>query len=102
MKTIAKLRESDTGGSAEVKRIAMLLSVVALMVVMLAMGVAPAFAAKNEYNCRVSSTYKHSTITHFVTTGTYYDRNGDGIYCAYQNYSTLDWTYADNHPKVIE
>jgi hypothetical protein len=45
MKTIAKPRESDKGGRAEVKRIAMLLSVVALMVVMMAMGVSPAFAA---------------------------------------------------------
>ena len=45
MKKIAKLRESDTGGRAKVKRVAILLSVVALMVVMMAMSVAPAFAA---------------------------------------------------------
>jgi len=83
------------------KRIVVLLSVVALMIVMLAMGVAPAFAAKNEYNCR-AQTDKHSTITHFVTAGTYYDRNGDGIYCAYQSYRTGAWTYADNHPALIE
>ena len=61
MKTIAKLRENDTGGRAKVKRIAMLLSVVALMVVMLAMSVAPAFA-KSTYTCQ-SQYGTHSGVS---------------------------------------
>jgi hypothetical protein len=38
------------------RRILMLLSVVALMVVMLAMSVAPAFAAKPTYFCTLTNT----------------------------------------------
>ena len=65
MKTIAKLRESDTGGRAEVKRIAILLSVVALMVGMMAMSVAPAFAAWDVANgaCRTGSFLYYITGT---------------------------------------
>jgi hypothetical protein len=80
MKTIAKLRESDTGGRAKVKRIAMLLSVVALMVVMMAMSVAPAFAAWDAEGgqCRTGDG--------ITTVGSYppfvkLDRNGDGAVC---------------------
>ena len=61
MKTRAKLRESDTGGGAKVKRIVMLLSVAALMVVMMAMSVAPAFATST-YTCQ-SQYGTHSGVS---------------------------------------
>jgi hypothetical protein len=82
------------------KRILVLLSVVALMVVMLAMSVAPAFAAKDAYNCRTSDRY--ATYAETILNGIPPDRNGDGIYCVYVNYNTGKATYADNHPVLVE
>ncbi len=61
MKTRAKLRDSDTGGRAKVKRIVMLLSVAALMVVMMAMSVAPPFATST-YTCQ-SQYGTHSGVS---------------------------------------
>jgi hypothetical protein len=82
------------------KRILMLLSVVALMVVMLAMSVAPAFAAKDEFNCRLSD--KFTTTPEFVLRpGEFPDRNADGIFCVYQDNDTgLIIKVADNHPAL--
>ena len=97
MKTIAKLRESDTGGRAEVKRIAMLLSVVALMVVMLATTVAPAFALTrlDPWGCHLSDRFYTSDVGVFPAGGGA-DRNGDGKYCEYMSYKTGEWRFADN------
>ena len=96
MKKIAKLRESDTGGRAKVKRVAILLSVVALMVVMMAMSVAPAFAAWTAQGgqCREGA----SGIT---TTGSYepfvkLDRNGDGALCYEESNRSGGYRYYDN------
>ena len=82
------------------KRIVMLLSVVALMVVMLAMSVAPAFAAKDAFNCRLSDRFGTSRL--FISPGILPDRNGDGVFCFYINHDTGDVRYADNHPRVVE
>jgi len=65
------------------KRIVMLLSVVALMVVMLAMSVAPAFAAWEANGCRTGGS-----LYGVVVPGTFEaskDRNGDGYVCYISN-----------------
>src|SRR5215212_3230928 len=84
---------------ALMKRIVMLLSVVALMVVMLAMSVTPAFAAKDAFNCRLSDRF---TTFSLVTPnpGTPPDRNGDGIFCVYEDNDEGFVTLADNHPAL--
>ena len=76
------------------KRIVVLLTVVALMVGMLAMSVAPAFAATfDNWGCRYSPdrffTY-HQGITSI-------DRNGDGRTCEYYIYKTATYREADNN-----
>jgi hypothetical protein len=81
------------------KRILVLLTVVALMVVMLATSVTPAFAAKDEFNCRQSD--KFTTTVELTRPGEFPDRNGDGIFCVYQdNDNPLDLKIADNHPAL--
>ncbi len=80
------------------KRIVALLTAVALMVVMLAMSVAPAFAAKEAYNCRLSD--KFTTEVRFVSPGISLDRNGDGIFCIYRTPQKARGV--DNHPALRE
>jgi hypothetical protein len=96
MKTKAMLRESDKGGRAKLKRIAMLLSVVALMVVMLAMSVTPAFAFTrlDLWGCRLSDRFYTSDSGIYRGSGP--DHNGDGKVCYYMNWNTGKWSYADN------
>ena len=77
------------------RRILVLLTVVALMVVMLAMSVAPAFAAKDAFNCRLSD--KFTTTPQFNSQAP--DRNGDGVWCVY-DYGGGDFRFADNHPAL--
>ena len=95
MKTIAKVRESDKGGRAKVKRIVMLLTVVALMVGMLAMSVAPAFAAWDAENgaCKTGSNLLYIQ----GETDPYYlkvDRNNDWLLC----FSPSNNRLYDNRP----
>jgi hypothetical protein len=79
------------------RRILVLLSVVAMMVVMLAMSVAPAFAAKDAFNCRLSD--KFTTTPQFNSQAP--DRNGDGVWCVYSpNNNPGDFRFADNHPAL--
>jgi hypothetical protein len=81
------------------RRILVLLSVVAMMVVMLAMSVAPAFAAKDASNCRLSD--KFTTTAQPIPPGRSPDRNGDGIICVYiSNEDPADIRFADNHPAL--
>jgi hypothetical protein len=82
------------------RRIVVLLTVVAMMVGMLAVSVAPAFAAKDSFNCRLSDRFV--TTTGFTTAGIPPDRNGDGIFCIYGNTVTGKTTFTDNHPVVVE
>jgi len=79
------------------KRILVLLSVVALMVVMLAMSVAPAFALKDAYNCRLSDKFTTEVV---YSPGSVFDRNGDGYFCIYR--TPQSGKAVDNHPKLIE
>jgi hypothetical protein len=83
---------------AKVKRIVVLLSVVAMMVGMLAMSVAPAFALQRMdlWGCRVSD--KFYTHDESIYPGSDPDRNGDGKYCSYMNWDTGKWRNADNRP----
>ena len=80
------------------KRIVVLLTVVALMVVMLAMGVAPAFAATFDADgCHVSDNYATS---HYSNSSL--DKNGDGITCQYYYYKTLTTRDADNNANKAQ
>jgi hypothetical protein len=64
------------------KRILVLLTVVALMMVGLVGGMASAaFAARDEFGCRVTDNYTVISITPGVSK----DHNGDGILCRYIN-----------------
>ena len=78
------------------KRLAALLTVVALMMVMLAMSVAPAFAATlNSWGCRVADNL--ITINESIIPGLPPDRNDDGKYCQYINLNSGKSRFADNH-----
>ncbi len=77
------------------KRILMLLTVVALMVVMLVSGVAStAFARTSVFGCTAKQIGVRAI---FVTPGTDGDRNGDGIVCGYANPQGTEHI-RDNHP----
>jgi len=81
------------------KRILVLLSVVALMVVMVAMSVAPAFAAAtyNDYGCRTGDSF----YTEAYFSGGYHDHNGDRITCGYYTFNNDKWRDADNHLNQV-
>ena len=71
------------------RRIMMLMTVVALMVVMTAMTVAPAFAHTPSYfGCGDKGAVG------VFPAGAYGDRNGDGVVCGSMK---KDGTYKDNH-----
>ena len=78
------------------KRILVLLSVAALMV-MLATSVAPAFALNDAYNCRLSNKFTTEVV---YSPGSVFDRNGDGYFCILRY--PQSGKAVDNHPKLIE
>jgi len=81
------------------RRIVMLLTVVALMVGMLAMSVAPAFAATfDTYGCHVSDRY---LTFHYTNSTSYLDHNDDGIICQYYYPSRGTWRDADNNASKV-
>jgi hypothetical protein len=81
------------------KRIVMLLSVVALMVVMLAMSVAPAFGAKppSVNGCMVRGEVAFWISVNDTDSRYQYDRNGDSIICGYSNKFFTHVHYTDNN-----
>ena len=80
------------------KRILLLLTVMALMVVMLAMSVAPAFAATFDADgCHVSDNYAT-----FHYSNSRLDKNGDGITCQYYYYKTQTYRDADNNANKVQ
>ena len=77
------------------RRIVMLLTVVALLVGMLAMSVAPAFALTlDARGCRLADNLYTQDI---YSPGSYRDHNGDGWVCSYYNFNNDKWRDADNH-----
>jgi hypothetical protein len=68
------------------KRIVMLLTVMALMLVMVAMSVAPAFGSRiNQFGCIQKSGFALVIVSANPALFSPYDRNNDGIVCSYHN-----------------
>ena len=85
------------------KRIAMLMSVVALMVVMMAMSVAPAFAAAWDGPCRTGDI-PYYYVGNGDQTLLRVDRNGDGFVCATLSKPTdplSDYRYYENRGYLV-